>query len=58
MFDCILQCVKMLSRAKPATGPGAAPPQKEKQKKKKMPKLDELLANRDFTGAMTLLEVK
>ncbi|ELT97163.1 hypothetical protein CAPTEDRAFT_153891 [Capitella teleta] len=46
----------MLSRAKPASGPGAAIPQKDKQKKKKVPKLDEFLANRDFTGAMTLLE--
>ena len=47
----------MLSRAKPATGPGAAAPQKDKQKKKKVPKLDEFLINRDFTGAMTLLDV-
>jgi intraflagellar transport protein 56 len=48
----------MLSRAKPATGPGATAPQKDKQKKKKVPKLDEFLAGRDFTGAITLLEVR
>ncbi|XP_019336464.1 intraflagellar transport protein 56 isoform X2 [Alligator mississippiensis] len=47
----------MLSRAKPAVG--AAAPQGDKQKKgKKVPQLDELLAQRDFTGAIALLEFK
>ena len=49
----------MLSRMKPASGPGAAvtPAAKQKEKKKKMPTLADLLNARDYTGAMTLLEV-
>ena len=46
----------MLSRAKPATGPGAGPVAKQKEKKK-MPKLEDFLSARDYTGAITLLEV-
>ncbi|XP_033620400.1 intraflagellar transport protein 56 isoform X2 [Fukomys damarensis] len=48
----------MLSRAKPAVG--GEPPQTNKRKKKgrKIPKLEELLSQRDFTGAITLLEFK
>uniref|UniRef100_A0A452HZS0 Intraflagellar transport protein 56 n=1 Tax=Gopherus agassizii TaxID=38772 RepID=A0A452HZS0_9SAUR len=48
----------MLSRAKPAMG--SAPPQGDKRKKKgkKVPQLEELLAQRDFTGAIALLEFK
>lgn len=47
----------MLSRAKPAVG--GDPPHTDKRKKKgrKIPKLEELLSQRDFTGAITLLEV-
>jgi len=47
----------MLQRAKPALGPGSAP-QKDTKKKKKLPKLEDFLQARDYTGAMTLLEVK
>ena len=46
----------MLQRAKPALGPGAAP-QKDTKKKKKLPKLEDFLQARDYTGAITLLEV-
>ncbi|EMP31873.1 Tetratricopeptide repeat protein 26 [Chelonia mydas] len=48
----------MLSRAKPAVG--GAPPQGDKRKKKgkKVLQLEELLAQRDFTGAIALLEFK
>lgn len=48
----------MLSRAKPAVG--GDPPHTDKRKKKgrKIPKLEELLSQRDFTGAITLLEFK
>lgn len=47
----------MLSRTKPATGPGSTTPAaKQKEKKKKIPKLEELLDMRDYTGALTLLE--
>uniref|UniRef100_A0A8C2T9J2 Intraflagellar transport protein 56 n=1 Tax=Coturnix japonica TaxID=93934 RepID=A0A8C2T9J2_COTJA len=46
----------MLSRAKPAVG--SAPPQGDRRRKKgkKVPQLEELLAGRDFTGAIALLE--
>uniref|UniRef100_A0A8C4P436 Intraflagellar transport protein 56 n=1 Tax=Dromaius novaehollandiae TaxID=8790 RepID=A0A8C4P436_DRONO len=48
----------MLSRAKPAVG-GAPPPGDRRRKKgKKVPQLEELLALRDFTGAIALLEFK
>ena len=48
----------MLSRTKPATGPGSQPTAaKDKKQKKKLPKLEELLDGRDYTGAQTLLEV-
>ncbi|XP_062062469.1 intraflagellar transport protein 56 isoform X2 [Lepus europaeus] len=48
----------MLSRAKPAVG--GDPPLADRRKKKgrKSPKLEELLSQRDFTGAITLLEFK
>lgn len=47
----------MLSRAKPAVG--STPPQGDRRRKKgkKVPQLEELLAGRDFTGAIALLEV-
>lgn len=48
----------MLSRQKPAIGPGSSTPAKESKKKKKLPKVDDYLAARDYTGAITLLEVK
>ncbi|XP_071963993.1 intraflagellar transport protein 56-like isoform X2 [Antedon mediterranea] len=47
----------MLSRQKPATGPGSTTPaSQENKKKKQMPTLDEFLQLRDYTGAITLLE--
>ena len=47
----------MLSRTKPAVGPGAAAAAKDTKKKKKMPTVEEFLDMRDYTGAITLLEV-
>lgn len=38
-------------------GPGSAGTSGENKKKKKIPKVEEFLQNRDFTGARTLLEV-
>ncbi|XP_033630957.1 intraflagellar transport protein 56-like isoform X1 [Asterias rubens] len=46
----------MLSRQKPATGPGSSTPAQESKKKKQLPKLEEYLDARDYTGAITLLE--
>ncbi|NXX92410.1 IFT56 protein, partial [Centropus bengalensis] len=47
---------QMLSRAKPAVA--GTPPSGERRRKKgkKVPQLEELLAERDFTGAIALLE--
>ena len=47
---------KILSRQKPAVG-GSTSSDKEKSNKKKLPKLEDLLEARDYTGAITLLEV-
>ena len=50
----------MLSRTKPAVGPGSGPAvssAKDSKKKRKLPKVEDFLASRDFSGAMTLLEV-
>jgi len=46
----------LLQRAKPAVGPGSAVVAKEGKKKKKLPKINDFLDSRDFTGAATLLE--
>uniref|UniRef100_A0A8I3QBN0 Intraflagellar transport protein 56 n=3 Tax=Canis lupus TaxID=9612 RepID=A0A8I3QBN0_CANLF len=48
----------MLSRAKPAVGGDLPHTDKRKKKGRKIPKLEELLSQRDFTGAITLLEFK
>ena len=50
----------MLSRKKPAVGPGSGntvSSAKDSKKKRKLPKLEDFLQMRDFTGAITLLEV-
>ena len=50
----------MLSRTKPAVGPGSGntvSSAKDSKKKRKLPKTEEFLQMRDFTGAITLLEV-
>lgn len=47
----------MLSRLKPAVGGAPQPADKRKKKGKRIPQLEELLSQRDFTGAIALLEV-
>lgn len=57
VFGEILQ---MLSRKKPAVGPGSGntvSSAKDSKKKRKLPKLEDFLQMRDYTGASTLLEV-
>ncbi|NXP74496.1 IFT56 protein, partial [Ramphastos sulfuratus] len=49
---------QMLSRAKPAVGGTPPPGDRRRKKGKKIPQLEELLALRDFTGAIALLEFK
>jgi len=44
----------LLSRAKPASGPATV--EEKEKKKKKLPKLEDFVAARDYTGAVTLLE--
>ncbi|XP_013785950.1 intraflagellar transport protein 56-like, partial [Limulus polyphemus] len=46
----------ILSRTKPAAGPGAHIPGKDLRSKSKVPTLEEFLKEKDFTGALTLLE--
>ncbi len=48
----------MLSRSKPAVGPQAQAAASKEKKKKRLPRLEEFLANRDYVGATTLLEVR
>lgn len=50
----------MLSRKKPAVGPGSGntvSSAKDSKKKRKLPKLEDFLQMRDYTGASTLLDV-
>ena len=49
---------KILSRNKPATGPVAAGQAAKDKEKKDLPKLEDFLQARDYSGAMTLLEVR
>lgn len=53
----LLLLSQMLSRAKPAVGGDLPHADKRKKKGRKIPKLEELLSQRDFTGAITVLEV-
>ncbi|XP_057310931.1 intraflagellar transport protein 56-like [Hydractinia symbiolongicarpus] len=46
----------MLQRQKPALGPNSGSQQKDTKKKKRLPKLEDFLQARDYTGAITLLE--
>ncbi|XP_069765379.1 intraflagellar transport protein 56 isoform X1 [Narcine bancroftii] len=48
----------MLSRSKPAVGGEMLQMDKKKKKGKKIPKLEEFLTARDYSGALTLLEFK
>ena len=58
-MQLMLPPLQMLSRTKPAAGPGSPMVAKDKQKqKKKIPKMDDFLNARDYTGAITLLEVR
>ncbi len=59
LHAAMLPPLQMLSRTKPAAGPGSPMVAKDKQKqKKKIPKMDDFLNARDYTGAITLLEVR
>jgi len=50
--------LKILSRNKPAKGPAAAGQTAKEKEKKDLPKLEDFLQARDYSGAMTLLEVR
>lgn len=49
---------QILSRAKPALGSNTNAQVTAATNKKALPKLEDFLSKRDFTGAITLLEVK
>lgn len=49
---------QILSRAKPALGTNTSAQVTAGTNKKALPKLEDFLKKRDFTGAITLLEVK
>lgn len=46
----------ILSRNKPARGPAAAGQTAKEKEKKDLPKLEDFLQARDYSGAMTLIE--
>jgi len=50
--------LQILSRNKPATGPATAGQSAKEKEKKDLPKLEDFLQVRDYSGAMTLLEVR
>lgn len=55
---CCYLIYKILSRNKPATGPTAGGQAAKDKEKKDLPKLEDFLQARDYSGAMTLLEVR
>ncbi|PNF26920.1 Intraflagellar transport protein 56 [Cryptotermes secundus] len=46
----------ILSRSKPATGQGQVAQSQQTQGRKQVPKVEDFLATRDYTGALTVLE--
>ena len=54
----LLLMFKILSRNKPARGPAAGGQTAKEKEKKDLPKLEDFLQARDYSGAMTLLEVR
>lgn len=50
--------LQILSRTKPVQAGPLGGVAKEKRKKQKLPRLEDFLAARDYTGALTLLEVR
>ena len=63
IYSLLAVDAQILSRSKPAAAAGggatgtSTSPVKER-KKKKLPKLDDFLQNRDYVGAITLLDVR
>jgi hypothetical protein len=48
---------QILSRSKPATGPSLGSQSQQTSGRKQVPKVEDFLATRDYTGALTVLEV-
>lgn len=59
VWNMFVFCPQNLSRSEPIASGGAAAraAQAKKEKRKRMPKLEEFLQSRDYVGAMTLLDV-
>jgi len=58
---CWLWCChflfQILSRSKPATGPNLGAQNQQTSGRKQVPRVEDFLATRDYTGALTVLEV-
>jgi hypothetical protein len=52
-----MELFQILSRSKPATGPGQAAQSQQTQGRKQVPRVEDFLETRDYTGAITVLEV-
>jgi len=48
---------QILSRSKPATGPSLGAQNQQTSGRKQVPRVEDFLATRDYTGALTVLEV-
>jgi hypothetical protein len=50
--------IQVLSQSKPAAGPSLAAQSQQTSGRKQVPKVEDFLATRDYTGALTVLEVR
>ena len=57
-FLSLFYQLQILSRTKPVQAGPSGGAAKEKRKKQKLPRLEDFLTARDYTGALTLLEVR
>jgi hypothetical protein len=56
-YNIVTFLFQILSRSKPAAGPSHTAQSQQTQSQKQVPKVDDFLATRDYTGALTVLEV-
>lgn len=57
LSTCLWVLFKNLSRSKPAVSAAASVETVKEKKKKKLPKVEDFFQQRDYVGALTLLEV-
>jgi dGTP triphosphohydrolase len=56
-YNIVISVFQILSRSKPAAGPSQTALSQQTQGRKQVPKVEDFLATRDYTGALTMLEV-